>query len=135
MHWWGVMCLAVSAAFFVNAWSIVRRRRRFLAAAQPAQGTVVEIQIEGVGKNRVAFPVFEFAVSGEKRRAKSLMGTGFQAFTVGQQVPVLYDPADPSQAEVNTRAVLWGTAMLRSGFGALFLLMGLFGLTLGLMKR
>lgn len=135
MLWWGVMCLVVSGLFFFNAWSIVRRRRRFLAVAQPAQGTVVEIQIEGVGKNRLAFPIFEYAASGEQRRAKSLMGTGFQSFTVGEQVPVLYDPADPGRAEVNTRAVLWGTAMLRSGFGVAFLLMGLVGLTIGLVNR
>ncbi len=38
---WGLICLLVSGAFFVNAATIDLKRRRFLAGAQRAVGAVV----------------------------------------------------------------------------------------------
>lgn len=122
---WGLICLAVGCGFLVSAARICLARRRFLATAQAAAGTVVEVQVRGVGRNAVAFPVLELQLpGGQAQRAESLMGSGFQRFEPGQAVPVRYDPADPSRAEVDTFAVMWGLALLRAGYGLLFLLMG-----------
>lgn len=122
---WGGICLAVGCGFLVSALRIYLARRRFLSTAQAAAGTVVEVQVRGVGRNAVAFPVLEFQLpGGQAQRAESWMGSGFQRFEAGQAVPVRYDPADPSRAEVDTFAVMWGLALLRAGYGLLFLLMG-----------
>ena len=53
------------------------------------------------------------------------MATSMQAFRVGETVAVKYDPSDPTIAEVDSFATLWGLVLLRSGFGAVFLIMGL----------
>ena len=128
---WGVTCLLVGCGFAVNALHIYRQRRRFLATAEPAAGTVVEVHVRGVGRNRVSVPVLEFrAADGTVQRAESLMGSGFRGFAVGEAVAVRYDPADPSRAEVDSFAVLWGLALLRAGFTVIFLLMGVVGLVL-----
>lgn len=128
---WGTLCLAVSCGFFISALRIYAHRKRFLAIAQPAAGTVVEVQVRGIGRNAVSVPVLEFRpAGGAVQRAQSLMGTGFQRFEVGEVVAVRYDPSDPGRAEVDSFAVLWGLALLRVGYGLLFLILGVIGLLL-----
>jgi hypothetical protein len=128
---WGVTCILVGCGFLVSALRIYARRRKFLAVAEAAAGTVIEVRVRGVGRNAVSFPVFEFRTSkGEAQRAESLMGSGFRGFEVGEAVAVRYDPGDPSKAEVDTFAVLWGLALLRAGFALVFLAMGVVGLVL-----
>jgi hypothetical protein len=129
---WGLICIAVGCGFLVTALRIYMARRRFLATAQAAAGTVVEVQVRGIGRNAVSVPVLEFQPIGSQvQRTESWMGSGFQRFEAGQPVPVRYDPANPGRAEVDTFAVLWGLALLRAGYGVLFLLMGSVALVLG----
>ena len=128
---WGLLCLAVSSGFFLSALQIYLRRKRFLVTSQPAAGTITEVRIRGVGRNAMSFPVFEFSTPEDTlQQAESLTGTGLQSFKVGEAVAVRYDPRDPSRAEVDSFAVLWGLALLRAGFALLFLIMGIVGLTL-----
>ena len=129
---WGLLCIAVGCGFLVSALRIYLARTRFLATAQAATGTVVEVRGRGIGRNAVSVPVLEFQPAGDQvRRAESWMGSSFQRFEVGQAVPVRYDPADPGRAEVDTFAVLWGLTLLRASYGVLFLLMGSVALVLG----
>jgi hypothetical protein len=127
---WGLICLLVGAGFFANALWIYRGRRRFLRSAVRVEGRVVEVQIQGVGRNAVSVPVLEFVVGAQQVRTEALTGTGFQRFAIGQSTPVRYDPVDPRRVGVDTFAALWGTALLRSAFGAVFTLMGAVALIL-----
>jgi hypothetical protein len=122
---WGAICIAVGCGFLVSALRIYQGRKRFLAGAEAAAGTVVDVHVRGAGRNAVSVPVFELrTAAGTLQRSESLQGSGFQGFQVGQAVAVKYDPLDPSRAEVDSFAVLWGLALLRAGYAALFLLMG-----------
>jgi len=122
---WGSMCGLVGAGFLANALWIYAKRRKFLAGAATAEGTVVEVRVRGIGRSAVSVSVFEFrTATGETQRAESLMGSGLQGFRVGEVVAVRYDPTAPHRAEVDSFTVLWGLALLRAGFGGLFLLMG-----------
>jgi hypothetical protein len=128
---WGVTCILVGCGFLASALQIYVRRKRFLAGAEAAAGTVVEVRVRGVGRNAESVPTFEFRTAGGAlQRAESLMGSGFQGFAVGEAVAVRYDPADSSRAEVDSFAVLWGLALLRAGYALAFLIMGLVGLLL-----
>lgn len=129
---WGLICIAVGCGFLVSALRIYLARKKFLATSQTAAGTVVEVHVRGIGRNAVSVPLLEFRdPEGRVQRVESWMGSGFQRFEAGQAVPVRYDPSDPGRAEVDTFAVLWGLALLRAGYGLLFLLMGSFALLLG----
>lgn len=128
---WGAMCVVVGLGFLASAVRIYLARRRFLAGAEAASGSVVEVRVRGIGRNAVSVPVLEFRTAeGEVRRAESLMGSGFQSFEVGEGVAIRYDPGNPDRAEVDSFAVLWGLALLRAGYALLFLLMGCIGLLL-----
>ena len=129
---WGLICIAVGCGFLGSALRIYLARKKFLATSQTAAGTVVEVHVRGIGRNAVSVPLLEFrGPGGQVLRVESWMGSGFQRFEAGQAVPVRYDPAYPGRAEVDTFAVLWGLALLRTGYGLLFLLMGSFALLLG----
>ena len=129
---WGLICIAVGCGFLATALRIYLARKRFLATALAAPGTVVEVRIRGVGRNAESVPTLEFPLPGGRvQRTESWMGSGFQGFAVGQAVPVRYDPADPGRAEVDTFAVLWGLAVLRTGYGVAFLIMGAAALAFG----
>lgn len=131
LNLWGAMCLAVSGGFLLAALRIYLRHKRFLASSRSVAGTVVEVHTRGIGRNERIVPVFEFRTDeGTVRRAQSWMGTGFQRFEVGQAVAVRYDPRDPGRAEIDSFAMLWGTALLWCGFALLFLIMGIIGLAL-----
>lgn len=126
---WGVVCIAVGCGFLATALRIYLLRKRFLAQSETAAGTVVEIRSRGIGRNRVSIPVFEFRDSGGSlHRAESLMGSGFRGFEVGETVAVRYDSRNPSRAEADSFAVLWGLALLRTGYGVLFLVLGAIGI-------
>jgi hypothetical protein len=126
---WGLICIAVGCGFLVSALRIYIARKKFLATSQTAAGTVIEVRVRGLGRNAVSAPLLEFrGPGGRVQRVESWMGSGFQRFEAGQAVPVRYDPG---RAEVDTFAVLWGLALLRIGYGLLFLLMGSVALLLG----
>lgn len=128
---WGVVCGCVGAGFLANSLWIYLARRKFLRSAAQADAKVVEVRIRGLGRNAVSVPVFEFVAGARGTlRAESLMGSGLARFQVGQAVAVRYDPTNPQRAEVDTFTVLWGTALLRAGFGGLFVTMGAVGLLL-----
>lgn len=131
MKAWGVICIVVGCGFLASTLRIYARRRKFLAGAEKATGTVTGVRVQGIGRNAVSIPSFELRTAdGTVRRAESLMGSGFQGFEIGETLPVQYDPADPTKAEVDSFAVLWGLALLRAGFALIFLLMGFIGLML-----
>ncbi len=48
------------------------------------------------------------------------MSTGDLALTVGEQVTIAYDRADPAQARIDSFEMLWMGPLLVSGFGGLF---------------
>ena len=128
---WGLVCILVGLGFLATALRIYVLRRRFLAVAEPAEGTVVEVRVRGIGRNAESVPTFEFRTAGgDLQRAESLMGSGFQGFAVGEKIAVRYDPSDPGKAEVDSFAVLWGLMLLRAGFAVLFLIMGCVGFLL-----
>ena len=93
----GLALLAISAFLY-------RSTRRFLAVAKTASGTIVgdlrTIDDEGMADSK---PRFAFTTEdGQEVVVQSNVGTKPPSFRRGQAVQVLYDPADPTHAKINT---------------------------------
>ena len=85
--------------------------RRFIDRSLTATGTVIRIEIERVARNtngRIERyeehrPVVAFE-TGEGERIEFKSAVGYTSYEVGARVGVLYNPANPREAEIFTTA-------------------------------
>jgi Protein of unknown function (DUF3592) len=97
--------LAVIALLLLAAWLITRaaRDRAFRSAAAPAEAEITDIRWKTVGplpeRDRLAYPLLRFALpDGSVYEARSEVAA--PAAEVGDRVPVLYLPENPSRVRV-----------------------------------
>lgn len=110
------------------------QRRRFLRSAGRATGTVVDIVVKRARKGNARFPVIRFTgPAGEPVEFHSSFAGPPSTFTIGAQVPVRYDPAEPRRAEVDSFLALWFMTLMLLGLGAVFAAIGAVILLLALL--
>jgi hypothetical protein len=107
-------------------WSGLHRRRQE-RTGQKVRARVVEIVVKPhVGKGSTGnahYPVFEFvAADGRSVRRQSSFGNGTPTHTVGDEIVVWHDPADPERCDIVGEG---------RGFELLLALMGLIFFTVG----
>lgn len=86
---------------------------RFARTAVATTGTVVQVQTQAPGggsninmSDSVYFPTVRFTTaSGQNVEFTPRVGSNLDPHTVGRQVPVLYQPNDPTSARINTFAL------------------------------
>ena len=99
------------------AYSIVAlfRTHQFVRSSAEAEGEVVRLERRRSGGRVVTWeyvPVFRFAAAdGKTYTVTSGVGSSPPSFDEGEQVSVLYDPANPSDARIHTLFQIWGTAV------------------------
>lgn len=117
----GSALLLVAAGLLVQGWVMTRDLRQFLAVAEHTTGHVVAhepFQREGrTPQQRFRLVVAFTAPDGARVRFRSIPTYGRPPYDLGSQVPVRFDPGDPSRARVNRRIelmaplVIWGSAV------------------------
>ena len=128
-----MLLAAVSLGLCVR--SIVATRH-FLATAVAADGLVVEVEESSDDHGSTYVPVVRFvAAGGQVVRVKGTVGSSQWAYQVGDSVRVLYDPAKPRKARLDTRGNRWGGAIAWSIVGGSFLLLGAAGVAIGRVSR
>lgn len=124
---------AVGLATQAGALMLARRSWRRLRRGGRTSGRVVASEAEWISSangpgREFHFPVVTFkTVMGQEITFRSDTGEG-RAKPVGTEVPVLYDPDNPSDATLGSFKALWLIPVVLSLFGMPFLLIGLFGL-------
>ena len=90
------------------AWAVLayRAQRRFLLRALQVIGVVQSLRAEKLQRTTIYFPVIQFTtVSGMTVTAESK--TSKSGLFIGQKIPVLYDPNDPKNLEINSFWSRW----------------------------
>ena len=127
------LLFAVAGAFFVVVGVRGRRAARaFEQRAEETYGFVTEVRWRTVGRRPprqlLAFPVLSFTTrDGRPVEAEAAFGTQPPRAKEGDQVTVLYDPADPTRPRLSgtgTEKTLYG---LFVGLGGLFVVLGVLG--------
>lgn len=74
-----------------------------------ATGTVITLEesSDSDGSCCAYSPVIEFQANGQSYTFESNNASNPPAYKVGQSVPVLYDPADPANAQINRWSERW----------------------------
>ncbi|HEY9126842.1 MAG TPA: DUF3592 domain-containing protein, partial [Acidobacteriaceae bacterium] len=81
-------------------------------------------------------PVFTFvSLDGRSHSITSNSSSNPAGFEVGDTVHVLYDPAAPSGAKIDTFWQLWGIAVVFGGIGATFTPIGIVSLVIARAQR
>jgi len=118
---WILALGALGAA--LHSWSFIR-------SATTAQGRVIELKerISQEGDTKSYSPTFEFQdAAGQTHVVESSFASNPPAHEVGEVVPVLYPPGDPSSARIDRARYHWFVPGI---LGALSVASGVFGLVL-----
>lgn len=123
------ICVIVSLALIIGGVVWGARRYVFSQRSQHAQDTIVEQREKKGAKFSIFYyPVVEFrAKSGEK--VKFLGGAGNSGgpqIPTGSTVDVMYDPADPSQAQIKSFVQYWLGPVGMTAMGLMVMLTGIF---------
>ncbi len=124
----------IFAAFGIGA---LVRARRFAARASRATGTVVDVTTRWYNPNAfnttgsfsarggwLRFPVVRYETAeGRPVTFTSRTGTSPSPYKPGRQVPVLYDPANPRDARINTFMMTGLLPGCFVAFGAFFVVL------------
>lgn len=110
-------------AFIVLGLVFAVRTALFLRTAQPTTGTIVElIERESDDGGTLYAPVYTFVdTSGRTNRVISSSASYPPVGLVGDKIPVLFDPKNPSRAELDRFFDLWGFTAIGGGLGTFYL--------------
>ncbi len=106
----GAVAFLISIGCLAAGISALVKQRRQRAASIPATGVVTGLQkrVINPGSAGVYCPTVEFtAASGQRVSFESAFGSMPASHQVGQAVKVLYDPANPAAAEVDSGLSRW----------------------------
>lgn len=105
------------------------RTRAFIEQAMTTVGVVVELVEETRsgrdGNETYFYPVVRFQpASGDEIQFRSNVGSNPAGYRQGEQVPVLYDPAQPAEARIRSFFQLWLLPLVLGFIGAVFAIVG-----------
>ena len=128
----GAVFAGLGALLFAVGVVLVRANRRFDRRAVRAPGLVTGVKWEAIGpaadRTMTGFPELRFTLpDGREVETVARTGTTFEAMKEGSPVTVLYDPADPSQARVDSPSASAGATIAGAAFlviGAVLVLLG-----------
>ena len=132
----GVLFVLIALGVLASAAVMALKQARRFEHCVAATGTVVDLvkRFFTPGSGGVYCPVVEFTTAeGQAVRFESANGTMPASHQLGQPIAVRYDPADPQRAEVDSTSARWLVPGIIIGIGAVFLLMGVFFVAIGLL--
>ena len=125
----GAAFAGIGALLFAIGVAITRSNRAFARRALRAPGQVTGVHSSAGGTTAIAYPQLRFALpDGRVVEIAARTGTNFERLREGDAVTVLYDPADPTKARVDSRRASAGATLLGAAFlvlGGVFVLLGL----------
>jgi uncharacterized protein DUF3592 len=119
----GVVMLGVGVAWAVST-------AAFQASAEQTDGTVVALtertstSTSSGRRSSAWYPTVEYAVDGRRYSFDSNVGANPPAYAQGDTVPVAYDPANPSDAQIATFWSAYLGPMIVGGLGIVFTPLG-----------
>ena len=123
LPWWfylvfygvGVVCLVAAVIFYIST-------SRFLAVAQHATGKLLEYRRDvDEDSGVVYFPIVEFTAGGELYTFESGSGSSSRPYKKGQEIPVLYHPDNPENAQIESFGSQWLGVLICGLIGIVFI--------------
>jgi len=117
---------ASGAGLLIGAGRTFQRTRRLIARSITAVGVVVDLAVVPDGIEESYHPVVQFTTaSGARITFESVAGSYPPAYRTGEQVLVVYDPAQPHAAAIRSFVSLWLLPIVLASLGGIFAFIGL----------
>lgn len=121
----GIVFVIISVIIVAIAAHTAADERRFVSTAQKAKGMVVNLLTERHDNKTRYRPEVQFtAPDGQQIKFRSSMSSSPPAYREGESVGVLFDPANPRKAEIDSFKTLWMGPLIAGLMGLLFLVIG-----------
>jgi hypothetical protein len=114
--------LAVGLFILCGSLFFANQTLTFVRASLKTQGTVVRLRkVNGRKRQANYAPVFAFTdAAGHSFTVNSHSVSNPPSYSIGDTVPVLYQPDDPQHATIDSFVELWLWALIGGSIGALF---------------
>jgi hypothetical protein len=118
----GIVFPLVGGLLFAIGLFLFVRTRIFLGKAQEVKGTVIRMVYSHSSEGGGGYsPVYQFrTIGGEVIEKQDHLSTNPPMFKEGQQIDVLYDPANPQGARIKKWMSLYFASVLLTGMGLIF---------------
>jgi len=120
--------LAIVSLAIVPAWLARERHREnqaFLAKAVRVQAVVADLQAVGSADDRRLVPVYRFQdAEGREHSVRSPVAYRHPPATIGQSVPLLYDPGNPEAFKQPSFVSFWAYITVLLAFAGTLVLFG-----------
>ena len=103
------------------------RTLRLVRVGTRTIGTVIRIDVNknATDRHTESATVYEFKTTHGETFSATATYTSTQALhTIGDPIPVIYDPADPNHSSIDDSRDLWGVATIFPIFGLVMILCG-----------
>jgi hypothetical protein len=112
----------IGCVFFISGLCMLAKAYDFVTHATRTSGKVVAIDQGDADDVSTIHPVFVFTdATGVEHRCRSPYGSSWFFFAPGQRVPILYDPAVPTHAEIDSFESIWLFSFISMGMGVFFI--------------
>ena len=130
---WPVLLLGGAALLFFGHYQY-GKTQRFLEQAARTTGLVIELSPSETSDDVTYAPVVEFEQEGRRYRFRDSVGSNPPTHRIGDAVPVLYSPANPSDSRIDHG--IWNRLLpvLIGGAGALMTLSGIWMMAHGIRR-
>lgn len=121
----GVLFVAIGVVSLFAGAHFTIQQSGFLRRCSETKAVVIDF----VSDDEADFPVFQFVESktGTTVTAKGWVGSSPPAYSIGQEVSILYDPENPSaDVTVNTFFGIWFASLICLGVGSVMTLVGVY---------
>lgn len=118
----GIVFPLIGGLLFVIGAFLFIRTRIFLGKAHEVKGTVVRMVYSRSSKGGGGYsPIYQFrTIDGQTIEQRDNLSTNPPMFKEGQQIDVLYDPANPQNSRIKRFMSLYFTSILLCGMGLIF---------------
>lgn len=132
----GFIFLAAGVGMGVICLVTLARTRRFLAQAHETPAQVVGNHSRHHNRKHTYYPVLRYQTQeGTSHEVVSPVGSNPPRYREGEQVTILYNPANPQQVRINNFLNLWLMPLLFGVLGGAFLLVGGLALMASSLRR
>jgi len=120
-----VLFFVIGLGLLAGAFAIWRSNANFAAHASRADGTVTDLSYHRSSKGGSYYPIVQFTTpDGRVVHISGSSGSNPASYSRGDHVTVLYNPASPEQARIDSFGEQMFAPLLLAGMGLVFALLG-----------